>query len=373
MKRLHFLGLTCVCLGIAAVLLFRANTHAIAASPSSCGSWNIVPSPNNGNSVLSGIATIAANDIWAVGTSQPSNKIYSKTLIEHWDGTSWNIVPSPNVPSTGNALSGVAAVSATDIWAVGSAGKYGTSLIEHWNGTTWRLVTGPNLRGSLVLSSVAVVSATDIWAVGNGYADHQGGTLVEHWNGTTWSIAHDAGPVEATLYGVTAVSASDIWAVGSGPFGPLIEHWDGTTWRLVKNPKLSYYNYLYGVAAVSASDIWAVGPGSKSHALIEHWDGTKWSVVASALAKGGTLHAVGVVSATDIWAVGYYSAGTLTEHWNGTTWSIVPSPNPGDYTNSFYAVANIPGSNYFWALGEAEYSTTQYQYGYRSTLTAYYC
>src|SRR5581483_4280598 len=138
MKRLHILALTCVCLGIAAVLLFRVNSHAVAASASSCGSWNVVASPNNGTSVLSGIATIAANDIWAVGSSSPSNKIYSKTLIEHWDGTNWSIIKSPNVPAVSNGLSGVTAVSATDIWAVGSTqarnGK-GGALIEHWDGT----------------------------------------------------------------------------------------------------------------------------------------------------------------------------------------------------------------------------------------------
>jgi len=371
MKRLHILGLTCVCLGIAAMLLFRANTHAIAASTSSCGSWNVVPSPNNGNSVLSGIATIAPNDIWAVGYASPSNKIYSKTLIEHWDGTSWRIVPSPNVPSTSNALSGVAAVSATDIWAVGSAGRF--PLIEHWNGTSWRIVPGPNDPGNSLVA-VAADSATDIWAVGYGYSGHQGGSLIAHWNGTTWKIvsviAFDS------LYGITVVSPDDVWAVGQGPFSPPIEHWNGTTWSSVKSPKLSQYNYLNGVAAVSATDIWAVGPSSQSHALIEHWDGTKWSVVPSALAKGGTLQAVGVVSATDIWAVGNtYSNGvttTLTEHWDGTTWSVVTSPDPGDHGNNFNAVASIPGSNYVWAVGSAAYYTAQNSY-YNNTLTAYYC
>lgn len=181
MKRLHFLGFTCVCLGIAAMLLFRANSHAIAASASSCGSWNVVPSPNNGNSVLSGIATIAPNDIWAVGYSSPSNKIYSKTLIEHWDGTSWSIVPSPNVPSTSNGLSGVTAISATDIWAVGSTGKRGISLIEHWNGTTWSIVASPN-PGDHANSFNAVASVPGsnyVWAVGT--TNYSGATLTAYY------------------------------------------------------------------------------------------------------------------------------------------------------------------------------------------------
>jgi hypothetical protein len=78
-----------------------------------------------------------------------------------------------------------------------------------------------------------------------------------------------------------------------------------------------------------------------------------------------------VVSATDIWAVGNtYSNGvttTLTEHWNGTTWSLVPGPG-----NSFNAVASIPGSNYVWAVGNADYDTTNGNTP-TDTLTAYYC
>ncbi len=379
MKRLHILVLTCVCLGIVAMVLFRANTHAIAASASSCGQWNVVPSPNNGGSSLSGVATISANDIWAVGTSYPNNKLYTKTLIEHWDGTSWSIVPSPNLPSGNNGLSGVTAVSATDIWAVGSTQtKYGRdlALIEHWDGTTWSIVNGPSFPGSIFLNSVAAASATDIWAVGDVYEDHQGGALIAHWNGTRWKIVSNL--VFDHLSGVTVVSSNDVWAVGqNGASSELIEHWDGTTWSVVKGAggRLSYYS-LNGVTDVSATDIWAVGyydpqnPPYERQSLIEHWNGTKWSVVPSAPANGAMLFAVGAVSATDIWAVGGAPtsnsdiAATLTEHWNGTTWSIVRSPNPGNLPNSFNAVASVPGSNYVWAVGTTDYSTT---------LTAYYC
>lgn len=381
MKRLHILGFICVCLGIAAMLLFRANTHAIAATPSSCGAWNVVPSPNNGYSSLSGIATIAANDIWAVGSSQPSNKIDSKTLIEHWDGTSWSIVPSPNLPSGNNGLSGVTAVSATDIWAVGSTQtNYGRNLalIEHWDGTTWSIVNGPSIPGSIFLNSVAAASATDIWAVGFSYEDHQGASIIEHWNGTKWSIV-PFWRLESPLNGVTVVSSNDVWAVGqNGASSELIAHWNGTAWSVVKGAggRLSYYS-LNGVTAVSATDIWAVGyydpqnPPYESQLLIEHWNGTKWSVVPSAPANGAMLFAVGAVSATNIWAVGSDSTSngdiyaTLTEHWNGTTWSIVRSPNPGNLPNSFNAVASVPGSNYVWAVGTTNYSG--------ATLTAYYC
>src|SRR5215469_8327574 len=40
----------------------------------------------------------------------------------HWDGTQWSIVPSPNPGAFINELSGVAAISANDVWAVGIYG-----------------------------------------------------------------------------------------------------------------------------------------------------------------------------------------------------------------------------------------------------------
>ena len=43
---------------------------------------------------------------------------YYKTLILHWDGTAWTQVPSPN-PNSDSYLSGVAATSPANAWAVG--------------------------------------------------------------------------------------------------------------------------------------------------------------------------------------------------------------------------------------------------------------
>jgi hypothetical protein len=129
--------------------------------------WTIVPSPNQGtySSSLAAIAAISANDVWAVGDGS------SKTLVEHWNGSTWTIVPSPNQGLGNNYLRGVTAVSANDLWAVGqsynwSAGAYQT-LVEHWDGSTWTIVPSPN-QGTEVdsLYAVAAVSASEVWAVG---------------------------------------------------------------------------------------------------------------------------------------------------------------------------------------------------------------
>src|SRR5438067_13841077 len=98
-------------------------------------SWRIVlrPTSSSGGFVRS-VAAVSSKDVWAVGASLDSSTSPYHTLIEHWNGASWRVVPSPNVPSFNNVLSGVAAVSGKDVWAVGvsypSRGEPIQTLIE---------------------------------------------------------------------------------------------------------------------------------------------------------------------------------------------------------------------------------------------------
>src|SRR4051812_150172 len=53
-------------------------------SPNSCG-WSVVSSPNgNSSSGLSAVAAVSANDVWAVGSSG-SQMGSGETVIEHWN------------------------------------------------------------------------------------------------------------------------------------------------------------------------------------------------------------------------------------------------------------------------------------------------
>ena len=284
----------------------------------------------------------------------------------------WSVVPSPNGSSSSN-LSGVAAVSANDIWAVGSSGNQmsgAQTLIEHWNGSSWSVVTSPN-PGSIynTLYGVTAISAANVWAVGY-YVNTTGvtQTLIEHWNGTSWSVVTSPSPATGNneLFSVSAASASSIWTVGfltnntsqTPSDQTLIEHWNGTSWSVVKSPNPgSSSDHLNGVTAVSTSDVWAVGNGktSSGKTLIEHWNGTSWSVVASpSPGSGGDFRAVDAVSAGNVWAVGYYLSNsssilTLVERWNGASWQVVKSANIGT-SPSFNAVAAV-SANDVWAVG----------------------
>src|SRR5207249_2181391 len=107
-----------------------------------------VSSPNPGfGAGLRGIVAIASNDIWATGGYAPSLSAIAQTLTIHWNGTSWSTVSSPNASAGNNGLLAVAAVSSSDIWAVGVShdGTRYRTLIEHRTGGNWSIVPSPTL------------------------------------------------------------------------------------------------------------------------------------------------------------------------------------------------------------------------------------
>lgn len=260
-------------------------------------SWSQVASPNigSGHNYLISVSVISANDVWAVGkyclSSCQSNN--QRTLIMHWNGMAWSVVASPNQGTGDNVLNSVDAHSANDVWTVGTYTNNSNivqTLIEHWNGSAWSVVTSPNVGSSHnYLQGVAAVSATDAWAVGY-FSSSSRQTLIEHWNGSTWSVVSspNVGTYLNMLNGVTAVSANDLWAVGyycnancgssTSPYQTLTLHWNCDVWSVVPSNNVgSDYTRLLGVAAVSASEAWAVGHSSNSsdvdETLVEHHTG----------------------------------------------------------------------------------------------------
>jgi hypothetical protein len=142
--------------------------------------------------LLNGVTAVSANDVWAVGTGEVNGIIDTQVL--RWNGTAWQVVASPNVTGVNaNQLNQITVVSPDDIWAVGYWAvldvQYST-LTEHWNGTKWSVVTVPVPEATYSnLIGLAGISATDVWAVGS-YQPSGGdwNPLYEHWNGQSWTI-----------------------------------------------------------------------------------------------------------------------------------------------------------------------------------------
>jgi hypothetical protein len=241
-------------------------------------------------------------------------------LIENWNGSSWSVVPSPTSTVENTSLNAVAAISPSNVWAVG--GNAGNVLVEHFDGKSWKVVNSPVFGSGVATAdpSISADSANDIWVLD--------GTFL-HFDGTKWSSVASAIGTRS----VTALSPTNVWAVGTvvggttggrhpRPFGKAaIEHWDGTSWSIVTspNPNPGGASTLQGIAAISANDIWAVG-------------------------------AIGATS-------GVPSEFTLTEHWDGTSWSIIPSPSPAANQNQLFAVTALSDGTVV-AVGHQEDANT---------------
>jgi hypothetical protein len=351
-----------------------------------CGAngWQVVSSPNVGNtSALYGVAVAGADDAWAVGLYYDSANA-QQPLIQHWNGSAWNLVATP--PLETSLLQGVTVIAPDDVWAVGTREGFYATLIMHWDGTAWSVVPSPSFgSGYNRLFEVEGAAADDVWAVGQ--ASDQ--LLLLHWNGTAWSrvtlpgaagqptprTAAAAEPDGSNIYGtglydLTVLAPDDVWAVGTVAVGPNITvtyHWDGQTWTRVPSPSISGgSSYLTGVSGAAADAVWAVGYSNAAgyQALILHWDGSAWSIVnnpaEAVLTAGRYLYAVAAAAPDDVWAVGkdyqLYNTTTVILHWDGSTWTRVPSPSPQD-PSPLYGVA-IAGPGNAWTVGITGYYRT---------------
>jgi hypothetical protein len=104
-----------------------------------------------------------------VGDQRLTSK-HVRAQVEHWDGTSWGNFPSPDPDPDGrfSALSGIGAISANDIWAVGEVN--GQTLTEHWDGTSWKIINSPNPgKGGNRLFGVTALSTGTVVAVGQSF------------------------------------------------------------------------------------------------------------------------------------------------------------------------------------------------------------
>jgi hypothetical protein len=185
--------------------------------------WKVVPSPNHGTggNYLYGVAGSSASNVWAVGTYFAGGS--NRTLIERWNGTAWRLVKSPNRGTSVNELLAVAVTSSSNAWAVGDDfnGSARQTLIERWNGTGWSVKMSQDPGGAAhdnELTGIAASSPTNVWAVGSYVAGTDSVILIEHWYGTAWSVQPSPNPGVGAgggrLSAVAASSSTNAWAVG---------------------------------------------------------------------------------------------------------------------------------------------------------------
>jgi IPT/TIG domain len=266
--------------------------------------WSIVSSPaQTGDAILYGVHAIAANDVWAVGYHFTTR---SETLVEHWNGTTWSVVPSPNVGTGSNDLHAIDGTSATDLWA---GGTYQTTsarpLLLHWDGSLWTVSPSPDPGVQTLINGVAAVSATDAWAVGSFNAT----PYTQHWDGAAWTQVDAPGGFGASLSGVAGSGPAEVWATGTAFNATLGIHWTGAEWIQDSTPNGgNSFDILRGVD-VADGHVFAAGTTDdgtgKQSTLIEETcpptvSITGFSPPAGRVGSPVTITGTGLDGATDV-------------------------------------------------------------------------
>jgi hypothetical protein len=347
--------------------------------------WSVQPSYSFGShdNILAGVSAASLTDAWAVGAYYPGSSTVLNTLAHHFDGTRWTAFPLPNVGVEENVLDAVSMPAPGKAWAVGYFvnGKFQQqTLVEHFDGSVWSVVPSPS-PGALqnILYGVAAISDSDVWAVGAQQdANSLWHTLTEHWNGSVWSEVKsvDAGVNGNQLYSVRALGTKDVYAVGQQagagfPNKALIEHWNGSTWSVESSPADTATALPLGVTATTSS-LTLVGEQETDSAPYTTYvaAGAPGSLSIQNTPNAGTgendLFAAATAADGSTWAVGWDINTTSGNHdplilqgVNGA-WSLVSSPNLGTGGDSgFAAITTIPGGG-LWAVGVTASSKSNY-------------
>lgn len=249
---------------------------------------------------LNAIWGSSASDIWAVGAAG---------RIVRYDGSTWSNYPS----GTTETLRAIWGSSATDVWIGGESGVLlrhdGKVLTKATSGTTgtinglWGLSASEiwaatddkvmHYNGSAWLpQSTSSMEAYCVWGLSSSVAwAGSNGTLLS-FNGTAWT-AFSPAPAKTNewIFGVWGAADDDVWAVSD--WGGIF-HYNGTTWAEAQTLNDLPLNGIWGR---SASDIWACGAEGR----VMHYDGKQWQV--SSTGRPGELQAIWSASATDVWAL----------------------------------------------------------------------
>ena len=351
-----------------------ATAAALALSAAAIGAWAVLTAKPD--ATLTAITATSPASAWAIGYTGTQEK--PSPLIEHWDGSSWQ--PTALPAGLGHAyLSGIAATSARDAWAVGDiSGTAPSVLMLRWNGRSWHRVALPWNPRHGALTAVAAMSAGNVWAFGlaetKSIAESSQGL---HWNGSRWQLTPGlpapAGRVGAPS-GLAFGPAASGWAVGSTyatqPVTTVATAahtaaWQlrGGTWYPATIPGL-LASGSPAVATTSPADAFATGFVPGLGETIDHWNGTRWTPMPGiSYGHGITLVSLSALSPDDAWAAGEQlpkepgslgafegsPLGPVIMHWNGLRWtrSVTPSLNGA----SLNAVTATSPSN-AWAIGQ---------------------
>jgi hypothetical protein len=312
--------------------------------------------PANDYSAYDAVVSNGGSSAWAFGGTDLSggNGTNQRPVAMRWNGRSWS---SYNLPSglTSNIIA-ASAPAANDIWAVTWFGGY----ILHWNGKGWAVAKRLPWNGKGLepqLTGVVALSPTNVWVFGGSGYTLGWGTW--HYNGKSWSLWHGNA---ADITNGSAVSATNIWEIG-GPLAPqsAIVHYTGT-WKVQTAKALSGLQFN-NIHAFGAKNVWATATTQTngSQPWLVHYNGATWARVK----LPWTMNVVGL---TGDGHGGLWVTGANVTPQGAYTFYVVHRTAAGALSRitvgksltsgaSLTSVVLIPGTSSVWGAGSVQSRT----------------
>jgi hypothetical protein len=333
------------CAAVAAVMLGAVLPSQASTSPG----WRQVFSKHygaaNAFSLYQVTVASARNDAWALGASNVSGVgADARPVAVHWNGRRWSPVALPKA-ATGEFIA-ASAPAPDDIWAV----THLSGQILHWNGKAWSVVKtlpepkGPNFAQ---LTGVVALSATNVWVFGSSGFTLGWGTW--HYDGKSWRLWHG---YAADITDGSAVSPSNIWAIG-GLNAPqsLIVHFTGTTWRPVTGRVFSGLQFE-GIRAFSATNVWASASSvsAPTQSWVLHYNGHAWSKFKLPWSTLLLWDAIVADGHHGLWLIAFVP-GTSRPQYYAIRRNAAGAWGRTRVGVQLFGLARIPGTASIWSVG----------------------
>jgi hypothetical protein len=233
-----------------------------------------------------GASASAPGNVWAV--------TYQGAVL-HFNGSKWAVKQFKSTGDLPRELTGVTALSATNVWVFGGPGATGGLGTWHYNGKTWTPWKAGHAAG---LERASAVSPSSIWAIGSATAPYD---TIDHFTGKTWGLVSAKALQGLQFRGIVALSDRNVWITASTATNvPCLLHYNGTRWTRIAAPKNVVLTEL---VPDGHGGLWLIGGGigtNKTY-IVHRSAGGAWGVSA---APGFVERLAAIPGASGLWASG---------------------------------------------------------------------
>jgi hypothetical protein len=280
-----------------------AQTGKPAAYSWTGKSWRAAALPKGLHGSLDQLSASSAKDVWAVSDQGG--------FIVHYNGSKWSAATKR---FTGSAeLTGVTAFSPSNVWVFGGSGAYPGQGTWRYNGKAWKKDTAASNLG---IERASAVSATNMWAIGSVMV---GDDSIFHYVRGTWRQAKASALSGVQFTDIRALSAANVWAaafVPARPFTSYLIHLTRHGWSRIKVPWAVAVGQL---TTDGRGGFWLTALSSTtSAAWALHWSKAgHWSRTLLTH-SGGVFSIAQIPGTTSLWATGTVNTKVGS---NATIWA----------------------------------------------------